>query len=189
MFTGLISDLGSVTALELGGEGATLRISTRLASELERGDSVAVNGVCLTATEVRDGEFAAEAMAETLRRSALDRLAPGAKVNLELALRAEDRLGGHVVQGHVDGTGTIGEIRAEGIARVLRIDADPGPRPLSRGEGLDRGERRQSDGQRAVRARRVRGFADPRDDRSARTWGRRPSAIGSIWRWTCWQSM
>ncbi len=127
MFTGLIADLGSVTAIEeRNGEGATLRISTRLASDLRQGDSVAVNGVCLTATDVRDGGFAAQAMIETLRRSALDGLRPGAKVNLELALRAEDRLGGHVVQGHVDGTGTVGETREEGIARVLRIDADPG---------------------------------------------------------------
>ena len=126
MFTGLIADLGNVTALERNGEGATLEISTRLASDLQQGDSVAVNGVCLTATDVRDGGFAAQAMIETLRRSALDGLRPGAKVNLELALRAEDRLGGHVVQGHVDGTGTVGETREEGIARVLRIDADPG---------------------------------------------------------------
>ena len=126
MFTGLIADLGSVTALQRNGEGATLEISTRLASELRQGDSVAVNGVCLTATDVRDGGFAAAAMIETLRRCTLDRLAPGSKVNLELALRAEDRLGGHVVQGHVDGTGTVGEIRAEGFSRVLRIECEPG---------------------------------------------------------------
>lgn len=125
MFTGLISDLGSVTALERSDEGARLRIGTRLASELEQGDSVAVNGVCLTAIDIRDREFAAQAMAETLRRSALGALAPGAQVNLELALRADARLGGHVVQGHVDGTGVVSEIRAEGIARVLRIDIDP----------------------------------------------------------------
>jgi riboflavin synthase len=125
MFTGLITDLGSVTALERGDEGATLRIGTRLASELELGDSVAVNGVCLTAIDIRDGGFAAEAMVETLRRSALGALEPGAQVNLELALRADGRLGGHVVQGHVDGTGTIGEIRDEGFARVLRIETDP----------------------------------------------------------------
>jgi riboflavin synthase len=125
MFTGLIADIGSVTALERRGEGATLRIGTRLASQLERGDSVAVNGVCLTAVDVRDGGFAAEAMVETLRRSALGALEPGALVNLELALRADGRLGGHVVQGHVDGTGLVSEIREEGIARVLRIDPDP----------------------------------------------------------------
>jgi riboflavin synthase len=124
MFTGLISDLGSVSALERDGDGATLRIETRLASELEQGDSVAVNGVCLTATASDDGAFAATAMAETLRRSALGALEPGARVNLELPLRAEDRLGGHVVQGHVDGTGTVGEIRDEGRARVLRIDGE-----------------------------------------------------------------
>jgi riboflavin synthase len=126
MFTGLIADLGSVTALEHSGEGATLRIGTRLASELEQGDSVAVNGVCLTATDIRDGGFAAAAMIETLRSTALGALEPGARVNLELALRADGRLGGHVVQGHVDGTGTVSEIREEGFARILRIDSEPG---------------------------------------------------------------
>jgi riboflavin synthase len=126
MFTGLIADLGSVRTLELDGRGATLRIDTRLANELRRGDSIAVNGVCLTATDVHDEEFAATAMIETLRRSALGALEVGSAVNLELALRAEDRLGGHVVQGHVDGTGAVGEIREEGIARVLRIDHEPG---------------------------------------------------------------
>ena len=125
MFTGLIADLGSVTALERGEDGATLRIGTRLASELEQGDSVAVNGVCLTAIDIRDGGFAAEAMVETLRGSALGALEPGAQVNLELALRADGRLGGHVVQGHVDGTGVVSEIRGEGIARVLSIDTAP----------------------------------------------------------------
>src|ERR1700677_3249732 len=124
MFTGLIADLGSVTALERDGEGATLRISTRLADELALGDSIAVNGVCLTATDVRDGQFAAAAMVETLRRSSLDGLQAGVKVNLELALRATDRLGGHVVQGHVDGTGRVSEIREEGFSRVLRIDCE-----------------------------------------------------------------
>jgi riboflavin synthase len=124
MFTGLIEDLGSVTALERSERGARLRIGTRLASQLEQGDSVAVDGVCLTAIDVRDGGFAAEAMVETLRRSALGALEPGAQVNLELALRADGRLGGHVVQGHVDGTGVASEIREEGIARVLRIDTD-----------------------------------------------------------------
>jgi riboflavin synthase len=126
MFTGLIADLGSVTALERNGEGATLEISTRLASDLRQGDSIAVDGVCLTATGVRDGGFVAAAMIETLRRCTLDELTPGARVNLELALRADGRLGGHVVQGHVDGTGTVSEIREEGFSRVLRIDCEPG---------------------------------------------------------------
>jgi len=125
VFTGLIEDLGSVRALERSAQGARLRIDTRLASRLEQGDSIAVDGVCLTAIDVRDGSFAAEAMLETLRRSALGALAPGAQVNLELALRADGRLGGHVVQGHVDGTGVVSEIRGEGIARALSIDTAP----------------------------------------------------------------
>jgi riboflavin synthase len=123
VFTGLIADLGEVVALHEDGEGATLQISTRLAEELSEGDSIAVNGVCLTATDVRDGGFSAQAMRETLERSALGGLEIGARVNLELALRAADRLGGHVVQGHVDGTGVVGEIRAQGFARVLSIQA------------------------------------------------------------------
>ncbi|MGP8242094.1 MAG: riboflavin synthase [Solirubrobacteraceae bacterium] len=122
MFTGLIADLGEVTALHEDGDGATLEIATRLVSELGEGDSIAVNGVCLTATEVGDESFAAQAMRETLDRSALGSLALGARVNLEMSLRAADRLGGHVVQGHVDGTGTVGAIDEQGFARVLRID-------------------------------------------------------------------
>jgi riboflavin synthase len=125
MFTGLIADLGSVSALELTGAGARLRIATRLAGQLQEGDSIAVDGVCLTATDVREGSFEAEAMSETLTRSSLGELRAGARVNLELPLRAEDRLGGHVVQGHVDGTGTVAEIRQEGIAQVLEIETDP----------------------------------------------------------------
>jgi riboflavin synthase len=126
MFTGLIADVGDVTALESGVEGATLRIATRLAGELREGDSIAVNGVCLTAIEVRDGSFAAQAMQETLERSSPGALDVGARVNLELPLRATDRLGGHVVQGHVDGTGVVGETHAQGFARVLRIESEPG---------------------------------------------------------------
>lgn len=125
MFTGLIADLGRVRALERGDGGARIEIDTRLAQELSTGDSIAVDGVCLTATEVRDGGFAAEAMVETLARSSLGALDVGAQVNLELPLRASDRLGGHVVQGHVDGTGVVSEVREEGFARVLAIAADP----------------------------------------------------------------
>ena len=126
MFTGLISDLGEVSGLERGGAGATLTVSTRLAEDLREGDSIAVNGVCLTATEVGAGSFKAEAMIETLERSSLGQLGPGAPVNLELPLRAEDRLGGHVVQGHVDGTGVVTTTREDGFARVLEIETDPG---------------------------------------------------------------
>lgn len=125
MFTGLIADLGRVTALERDDTGATITVATALSGDLSEGDSIAVNGVCLTATHI-DGEgFRAQAMEETLRRSSLGALTAGSPVNLELPLRPDGRLGGHIVQGHVDGTGTVAEIRAEGFARVLRIDCGP----------------------------------------------------------------
>jgi riboflavin synthase len=149
VFTGLIADLGRVEAVEADGDGTTLRISTALASELVEGDSIAVNGVCLTATAVRGGDrsaeeapasggsaesagaesdaaarFDAQAMHETLARSTLGALTPGEAVNLELALRADGRLGGHIVQGHVDGVGTVAEVRQDGFSRVLGIDTD-----------------------------------------------------------------
>lgn len=125
MFTGLIADLGAVTAVERDRDGATLQIESPLAGELSEGASVAVNGVCLTATEVGERRFRAQAMAETLRRSSLGLLRAGERVNLELALRAADRLGGHVVQGHVDGVGTVGAVREEGFSRVLSIVVEP----------------------------------------------------------------
>jgi riboflavin synthase len=124
MFTGLIADIGGVRALHENEDGATLEIATRLARELGEGDSIAVNGVCLTATEVGDDGFAAQAMRETLDRSALGALTIGARVNLELPLRAADRLGGHVVQGHVDGIGTVSAIDEQGFARVLRVASE-----------------------------------------------------------------
>jgi riboflavin synthase len=124
MFTGLVADLGSVVAIERDGAGARLRVDTALASELDEGDSIAVNGVCLTATDVDGDGFAADAIAETLARTSLGELRSGARVNLELALRAADRLGGHVVQGHVDGTGTVTAISEDDGMRVLKIDAD-----------------------------------------------------------------
>ncbi len=126
MFTGLVADLGRVRGLRTSADGAELSIATALAGEISTGDSVAVNGVCLTATTA-DGEgFTAEAMLETLQRSSLGALADGDGVNLELPLRAADRLGGHVVQGHVDGTGTVAGIREEGFSRILEIEAEPG---------------------------------------------------------------
>jgi riboflavin synthase len=126
MFTGLIAEVGSVMEMNLDGAGATLRIAApQLARQLHDGDSIAVNGVCLTATDVGAESFRAQAMIETLQRASLGELAPGARVNLELPVRAQDRLGGHVVQGHVDGTGTVRASRREGFARVLDIDAEP----------------------------------------------------------------
>jgi riboflavin synthase len=130
VFTGLIADLGSVLAAESDGDGTTLRVQTTLAAELSVGDSIAVNGVCLTATSVLGqaagadgGEFEAQAIRETLERSTLGALTSGDPVNLELALRADGRLGGHIVQGHVDGVATIVELREEGFSRVVGIEA------------------------------------------------------------------
>jgi riboflavin synthase len=119
LFTGLVAGKGVVRALNDG----RLEVETELASELERGDSIAVNGVCLTAVERADGSFAANVMPETIRRTSLEPLAEGDEVNLELPLRAGDRLGGHVMQGHVDGTGTIESVTDEGSSRVVRIEA------------------------------------------------------------------
>ena len=123
MFTGLVADLGMVTAVDATADGVRLAVSTALAPEIAEGDSVAVNGVCLTATAIADGHFAADVMNETLRRSSLAEAGPGARVNLELPLRAADRLGGHVVQGHVDGLGTIRDIREDGFSRVVEVAA------------------------------------------------------------------
>lgn len=102
-----------------------MTIETELAAELREGESVAVNGVCLTATDVADGSFAADVMNETLARTSLASARPGAGVNLELPLRATDRLGGHVVQGHVDGLGTIAEVHDDGFARRVSVHLDP----------------------------------------------------------------
>lgn len=114
MFTGLIADVGEVVALERDAGAARLSVRTALAGELERGDSVAVNGVCLTAVELPPGGFAADVVAETLSRSSLGSLEVGSRVNVELPLRAADRLGGHFVLGHVDGTGEVVEANGDG---------------------------------------------------------------------------
>jgi riboflavin synthase len=125
MFTGLIEDVGRVEELERTGEGARLRVSTRLGGELQRGDSVAVNGVCLTAYEADAREFEAEAMNQTLETTSLGSLDVGDRVNLELALRAADRLGGHILQGHVDGTAEVTAAEDDGFARRLRLRVGP----------------------------------------------------------------
>jgi riboflavin synthase len=125
MFTGLVEDRGAIAGIETTGEGARLRVATRLAADVAEGDSVAVNGVCLTATAIEDGSFAADAMHETLRRSSLGSLEVGSPVNVELALRADARLGGHIMQGHVDGTGTVAAVGGDGFARVVTVAAAP----------------------------------------------------------------
>jgi riboflavin synthase len=123
VFTGLIQDLGRVRDVDRGEDGVTLTVDSRLAAQLALGDSVSVNGVCLTATAVDERGFAAEVMNETLQRSSLRDAAAGLAVNLELPLRASDRLGGHVVQGHVDGLGTVSAVLADGFARRIEIEA------------------------------------------------------------------
>jgi len=123
MFTGLVAGLGKVQDVDRSAGGVRLSISTGLAGELHDGDSIAVNGVCLTATAVDGTSFAAEVMNETLARSSLAQAQAGAEVNLELALRAADRLGGHIVQGHVDGVGTVAGVAPDGFARRLEIEA------------------------------------------------------------------
>jgi riboflavin synthase len=125
VFTGLVQDLGTVTAVDATPDGVRLAVRSALAAELAVGDSVAVNGVCLTATRVQDGEFSADVMHETLRRSSLAEAGDGSRVNLELPLRASDRLGGHVVQGHVDGVGSVRDVRDDGFARLVEIAAPP----------------------------------------------------------------
>lgn len=122
MFTGIVKEMGRVGAVESSADGARLRISAGLAGELDEGDSVAVNGACLTATAATGDSFEADVMHQTLELTTLGELQSGSRVNLELPLRASDRLGGHVVQGHVDGTGTVDEVSDDGFAKRLRLE-------------------------------------------------------------------
>jgi riboflavin synthase len=128
-FTGLVQDLGRVAEVHETADGVRLAVESALAGELKDGDSIAVNGVCLTAVGLNPApptpRFGADVMRETLRRSSLGDVATGSAVNLELPLRAADRLGGHVVQGHVDGVGVVAAAREEGFARVVTVEASP----------------------------------------------------------------
>ena len=124
MFTGLVAEMGTVERLREGTDLCKLSLRARQVLEgLQIGDSVAVNGVCLTVTERKSNGFTADVMPETVRRTTLHELRPGDRVNLERALRPSDRLDGHIVQGHVEGVGTIVRIRPEGNALVYGIDA------------------------------------------------------------------
>jgi riboflavin synthase len=123
VFTGLVADLGTVTAVDATADGVRLAVRTTLAPEISEGDSVAVNGVCLTATAIADGVFTPDVMQESLRRSSLGEVGEGSSVNLELPLRASDRLGGHVVQGHVDGVAFVRSVVEDGFSRVVTFDA------------------------------------------------------------------
>jgi riboflavin synthase len=125
MFTGLVQEVGTVRSLEREHEGGRIEIAAGLAERLRRGDSVLVNGVCLTAARVDRGTISADLSPETLRRSALGELSPNARVNLELPLRLQDPLGGHIVQGHVDAVGEIESATRNGAVLDLRVAAAP----------------------------------------------------------------
>jgi riboflavin synthase len=125
MFTGLVQDVGTVESLASGADGARLRIATSLAAEIGLGDSISVDGACLTAVAADEDGFETEAMNQTLAVTALRHLQPGERVNLELAMRAGERLGGHIVQGHVDGVATVLAATDDGFARRLRVALPP----------------------------------------------------------------
>jgi riboflavin synthase len=123
MFTGIIEEVGTIDRISRGSQSAKLRVRCRLVTEGTKvGDSIAVNGVCLTATSVSNGIFEADVMEETVARSSLASLKNGSRVNLERAMPADGRFGGHIVAGHVDGTGTIRSIEKEEMAVVFTIE-------------------------------------------------------------------
>lgn len=127
MFTGIVEQLGEIAGIEDLGETARLTVRCPgVAAESTRGDSIAVNGVCLTVTATDGSSFTADVMAETLRRSTLGGLVPGSPVNLERPLRLDGRLGGHLVQGHVDGVGTVATRSPGERWDVVRITLPPG---------------------------------------------------------------
>ncbi|MBN1884949.1 MAG: riboflavin synthase [Candidatus Krumholzibacteriota bacterium] len=123
MFTGLVETTGTVVSMLRRGKGARLTVRTSL-DNIAAGESIAVNGVCGTAVEPRGGLFSCDVLAETLRATNLGSLRPGLLVNIERALRVGDRLGGHIVNGHVDGTGTVEQIARD--PRSIRIRVDDG---------------------------------------------------------------
>jgi len=127
MFTGLVEEVGTIAALAPADGGLRVAIRARVVRDgLAVGDSVAVNGACLTAVELHPDGFVIDAVAETLRRTTLGEAQPGDRVNLERALALGGRLGGHLVQGHIDGTGTVADATPDGEAWLLRINAEPG---------------------------------------------------------------
>jgi riboflavin synthase len=126
MFTGIVETIGIVEAVEPSADLTRLVVGAEsIADGLKLGDSVAVNGGCLTVTSIRDGRFAFEAIPETMERTSLGDLKVGSRVNLERAMRAGDRLDGHIVQGHVDGVGTVRQVIQDGNDVRLQIDCDP----------------------------------------------------------------
>lgn len=127
MFTGIVEEVGTVRSLKKGSTSSFIEIQAKAVLEgTKLGDSIAVNGVCLTVTEMTADSFRADVMNETLSRSSLGSLRSGSPVDLERAMSADGRFGGHIVSGHIDGTGTITDIRKDGIAHWYTIEAPPG---------------------------------------------------------------
>lgn len=125
MFTGIIEEIGSVKRVSVGGKSGSIEIAAKKVLEGTKvGDSIAVNGVCLTVTSLGSSSFTADVMAETLRRSSLGSLSLGNGVNLERAMAADGRFGGHLVSGHIDGTGTISKMQKEENAVWVHIQAN-----------------------------------------------------------------
>jgi len=126
MFTGIIEEMGTVKSLSIRGESARIQVAARkILADIRLGDSIALNGVCLTVTSFTPQGFSADVMPETLRKTGLQEMKPGEQVNLERALALGGRLGGHLVSGHIDGTGRIRDRRLEENAVVLWISAPP----------------------------------------------------------------
>ena len=126
MFTGIVEEVGAIKNIKRGQHSAVLTIQAKTVLEETRiGDSIAVNGVCLTVVRMGEDHFTADVMPETLRRSNLGQLKTGSKVNLERAMAADGRFGGHIVAGHIDGTGTIRSMQPEGNAVLVTISAAP----------------------------------------------------------------
>lgn len=122
MFTGIIEETGTIRNISAGQNSAQITVNAcKVLDGTKKGDSIAVNGVCLTVTSLSDSSFSADAMTETLRRSSLGNLKPGNKVNLERAMAADGRFGGHIVSGHVDTCGKVISVTESGIARIIRV--------------------------------------------------------------------
>lgn len=125
MFTGIIEEKGTVSSVKKGSVSSRITFSASVVlSDIHEGDSIAVNGVCLTATDITANTFTADVMAETMRRSSLGSLKPGDRVNMERAMLCGGRFGGHIVSGHIDGTGTVVSMKREENAVWVTISAD-----------------------------------------------------------------
>ncbi|MCI7130032.1 MAG: riboflavin synthase [Lachnospiraceae bacterium] len=126
MFTGIVEELGEIVSIDRQGISGSIRIRAKKVLEGTKiGDSIAVNGICLTVVSMQDGMFTADVMAETIRRSSLSQAKPGDAVNLERAMAADGRFGGHIVSGHIDGTGSIRSYRREENAVWVTIETKP----------------------------------------------------------------